>query len=580
MSRSNNPAAQRGGPQMPHWPRAEGEADPSLDPAAHWQQAGQPAPGYPASAPGQVQGYGQPHAQQGYAPQQDPYAQRAAYAADPQPAPARGNFAPHFERFAPPAQTAPAPAPYHPDDQTLAGYAPHQMQQGHYGHDPRYAEPGAAAHQQNWDLANYQAGQMRGHAAPAQPMEPSWQQGQGYAPPDAQWQNQQHQQSWQQGAPAHDPAFDLGGQAHYQQDQYQQPGYDPATDPNAGYAQDDAEDGEPERRGPRALVVVGALVGAIVLGGGLAYGYKMLGGGRDAGKPPVVKADTNPAKTKPANPGGKDVAHTDKKFLNKLGEDKGAPAAATAPVTVAPPVPAPAASDADGGGRKVTTLIVNRDGTIAPQINAAPSAPAPQVPGMVVEGLTTPPRPPLRGAAGDTQAMPPSVQPKVVAGASVQPKVVTAPPPQKIAEITPPKIRADAPAPAADAAKSDAAAAAVAVKKKKPAVRDDAVALGASGTAAAGNTPAPAAASGANGFVAVLASKKSREEALKSFADMHQKYPSQLQGRTPDVREVNLGEKGVWYRLVVGPPGSKEAAGDVCAKLKAGGFAGCWAAAY
>ena len=61
-------------------------------------------------------------------------------------------------------------------------------------------------------------------------------------------------------------------------------------------------------------------------------------------------------------------------------------------------------------------------------------------------------------------------------------------------------------------------------------------------------------ASGA-GYVAVLSSQKSRMDALKIFANMQQKYGEELSGRTPEVQEANLGEKGVWYRLVVGPPG-------------------------
>ena len=67
------------------------------------------------------------------------------------------------------------------------------------------------------------------------------------------------------------------------------------------------------------------------------------------------------------------------------------------------------------------------------------------------------------------------------------------------------------------------------------------------------------ASSGA-GFVAVLSSQKSRMDALKIFANMQEKYGNVLSSRTPDVQEANLGEKGVWYRLVVGPPGSRDAA--------------------
>jgi hypothetical protein len=83
-----------------------------------------------------------------------------------------------------------------------------------------------------------------------------------------------------------------------------------------------------------------------------------------------------------------------------------------------------------------------------------------------------------------------------------------------------------------------------------------------------------------SGYVAVLSSKKSRMDALKAFADMRDKYGDVLASRTPDVQEVNLGEKGVWYRAVVGPPGSREAALGLCSQLKSAGYASCWVTAY
>jgi hypothetical protein len=82
------------------------------------------------------------------------------------------------------------------------------------------------------------------------------------------------------------------------------------------------------------------------------------------------------------------------------------------------------------------------------------------------------------------------------------------------------------------------------------------------------------------GYVAVLSSQKSRMDALKIFANMQEKYGEVLSSRTPDVQEANLGEKGLWYRLVVGPPGSREAAASLCTQLKAAGYNGCWVTAW
>jgi hypothetical protein len=61
---------------------------------------------------------------------------------------------------------------------------------------------------------------------------------------------------------------------------------------------------------------------------------------------------------------------------------------------------------------------------------------------------------------------------------------------------------------------------------------------------------------------------------------MQQKYGEVLSSKTPDVQEANLGAKGVWFRAVVGPPSSREAASGLCSQLKSAGYSGCWVTAY
>ena len=69
-------------------------------------------------------------------------------------------------------------------------------------------------------------------------------------------------------------------------------------------------------------------------------------------------------------------------------------------------------------------------------------------------------------------------------------------------------------------------------------------------------------------------------DALKRFADMQQKYSSVLSGKTPDVAEANLGAKGNYHRLVVGPPASRQQASMLCTDLKAQGYTDCWVTSY
>ena len=41
-----------------------------------------------------------------------------------------------------------------------------------------------------------------------------------------------------------------------------------------------------------------------------------------------------------------------------------------------------------------------------------------------------------------------------------------------------------------------------------------------------------------------------------------------------------LGDRGGWYRVLIGPPGSREAATSVCSHLNTAGHSGRWVAAY
>ena len=94
--------------------------------------------------------------------------------------------------------------------------------------------------------------------------------------------------------------------------------------------------------------------------------------------------------------------------------------------------------------------------------------------------------------------------------------------------------------------------------------------------------PAPKPASSGLGYVAVLFTEKTSMDALKKFADMQQKYTNVLEDKTPDVQEADLSDRGLGtqYRLVVGPPGSKNSASGVCAQLKSAGYSGCWVKEY
>ncbi len=126
--------------------------------------------------------------------------------------------------------------------------------------------------------------------------------------------------------------------------------------------------------------IAGAVVVAIGLGYGLAQAYKaVLGGPAPDGAMPVVASDATPAREKPLDPGGKQFSHTDSKVLGRLGEAGAAPEEGAGGLSE---------SDASNGSRKVTTVVVGRDGQIAPPSASAEPAPPAHEDSVSVPGLT------------------------------------------------------------------------------------------------------------------------------------------------------------------------------------------------
>ena len=527
---------------------------------AQWGQA--PQQQAPAGYTPQ-QGYGQ----QGYPQQAPAYGQAQDYQYQPQAAEphyangAASNSNPYAPQFEPYEATAPQPAARpvtQPAYQPQPTYA--QQPQSYGNPDPR-AQAAAAAAANHWqtpgqdprgfDLGSYAPTGQQTQAPQYRPQD------YGHEPePSLQdWNQQQAGYQGEAGHQGHDEAGfaqAAGGEL------------DPA------YGEEEAQDyeaDEPSRgRGPM-MKIAAALACAILVGGGMAYGYKKFVGGTPAGDPPIIKSANEPSKIKPADAGGKQFSHADSKIMGRLGDGS---------------VAAPGSEMDANGVRKVKPLIVGRDGSIQAPTDAADAGAAPaavSVPGMtIVDALgANRPAPTVVAAAADAvPAVPVAPAKLVVAPPAAPAKPVTiakaVPTPQATGSID--AEPAAAPAPAAPAPKKVA---------KKAAAND---AFTPAGTAAA----APAApvtnsvATTGNGFVPVLASiprsDSSRLDALKRFADMKQKYGGVLDGKTPDVAEANLGAKGNYHRLVVGPPGSREQANALCSQLKSQGYPDCWVTSY
>jgi cell division protein FtsN len=98
--------------------------------------------------------------------------------------------------------------------------------------------------------------------------------------------------------------------------------------------------------------------------------------------------------------------------------------------------------------------------------------------------------------------------------------------------------------------------------------------------AARDNSPRPltpprvasAASSGeAGGYLVQVSSRRSEADAESSLRALQAKYAGVLGGQPHLVRRADLGAKGIYYRAMVGPFGSREQAIQLCSSLKAAG---------
>ncbi len=366
---------------------------------------------------------------------------------------------------------------------------------------------------------------------------------------------------------------DLQGYAQqpqgYDQRFEQSPGYDQRFgQPDPGF-QDGAIQGggmdivaadaalEPTRS-RRGLIVIGALVAAIGIGGALGFAYKYSNdsGTRLAGDPPMIKASKTPSKEAPGKAGGKAFANQENSIYTRLETNRAAERSTTRLVpreeSVTGQNGAGLRSSTSGqtsvggtritslqsgqrvnvpGVRKVRTRQVNPDGSfVVPGTSIGQGG----VSGFSIPGITIGSLP-----ASGTNA-PATIPVRKTVKAS---KKITASLPKSVASIPKPK----------------AATPPRRVASLSPAVTGSGAGLG---------------------FVVQVSARRSRIDALAAFADLQQRHSSALNAKQPDIQEVDLGTRGKWYRVRIGPPGSKNAAYNLCNKLKKSGLKDCIVKVY
>jgi hypothetical protein len=91
---------------------------------------------------------------------------------------------------------------------------------------------------------------------------------------------------------------------------------------------------------------------------------------------------------------------------------------------------------------------------------------------------------------------------------------------------------------------------------------------------------APPANAAKEGFVPVVFTHRDESAVLRFFTELQQKFPRLLAGRQAQAQPVDLGDKGVWHRLVLLPPRPRPYAMKVCDQLLTAGYDRCWVKVY
>jgi hypothetical protein len=323
-----------------------------------------------------------------------------------------------------------------------------------------------------------------------------------------------------------------------------------------GGEEEDTYDDIPPPRRRIGIMAIAAVFALAVIGTAGALGYRAIFGSSGANvPPPVITADSAPSKIMPAS-----ANKTPSKLITDRmpdhPQDEKLVSREEKPVDVTSSQPATQdqSQQSDQAGalgsgvivsepKKVHTIAIRPD-----QSGVGDSQPP-------AAAVNAPPPPPAKMAA------PTPIKPAAPRVASNSPPVADNPDPPAPRPQT--EARAAAPARSANAPLSlspdaDNAASAPAARPMRTA------------SAPAAPSVAQPAASVASGNYVQVSSQRSEADAQNAFRGLQAKYPTQLGNRQPVIRKVDLGDKGTYYRAMIGPLAGNEAT-ELCTGLKAAG---------
>jgi len=329
--------------------------------------------------------------------------------------------------------------------------------------------------------------------------------------------------------------FDSGAQTAQHDQNYASDGY--------AYDEDQHFDEQPQSRRRGGMITVAAVLALAVFGVGGALAYRSYTGGTRGGEPPIIRADVGPTKIIPAPadvaakvPDRMSAGDGTEKIVSRE-ETPVDPNARTGPRVVFPPL------TPNGSAALPSTLVPG----------AAPPAAANNVNGTFANNephrvRTTPVRGDQADAGVPANAPPP---PAAAKSAARTPAAAARP-------TNPNAANANAPLSLAPQADNAPPPELQRVANNAPQAAPSAPA-----------TPSAAAASG--GYLVQISSQRSEADAQASFKALQGKFPSVLGSRAAVIKRADLGDKGTYYRAMVGPFGSSEEASQFCGSLKSAG---------
>ena len=284
----------------------------------------------------------------------------------------------------------------------------------------------------------------------------------------------------------------------------------------------DEEDADNER-GP--IVIVIALITLAALLAVLWVGVNL---GRREGQsgPPILRAETSPAKSIPENRGGLQIPHTDKTVFDAINGKQ-----ADEPEELLPPPEEPLVlPETAAVSEPVATPEEVAGGSTDVNVAEAQEALT-----NLIEEQSGPEESPTAAPEETTAALSP-------------------PPGQNAPEASAPSTTPSETAPAAEAPEADGE---LRLEfETLPATEEPEVAAA---------EPAPVI---TDPYFVQVTSVRTRNDALVAWDRLEGRFGGLVAGYKPDIQTVDLGNRGIYHRLRVGPLEGRDAAQGLCSQFK------------